>query len=81
MIEVIPAEIGVHAGLGGAASIADREGGPTIIHQDSFATPQTTSAPEVVTRVRQMSDMLRYEALPRRASQELIMKVVKERWT
>jgi transcriptional regulator with XRE-family HTH domain len=81
MIQVIPAEIGVHAGLGGAASIADREGGPTVIHQDSFATPQTTSAPEIVTRVRQRSDMLRCEALPRGASQELILKVLKERWT
>jgi hypothetical protein len=27
-----------------------------------------------------MSDMLRCEALPRGASQELIMKVAKERW-
>jgi transcriptional regulator with XRE-family HTH domain len=79
--QVIPAEIGVHAGLGGAASIADREGGPTVIHQDSFVTPQTTSAPEIVTRVRQRSDMLRCEALPRGASQELIVKVLKDRWT
>ena len=53
MIQVIPAEIGVHAGLGGAASIADCEGGPTIIHQDSFTVGQTTSAPEIVARVRQ----------------------------
>jgi hypothetical protein len=81
MIQVIPAEIGVHAGLGGAASIADSEGGPTIIHLDSFTLAQTTSAPEVVARVRQRSDMLRCEALPRGASQELIMKVAKERWT
>ena len=81
MIQVIPAEIGVHAGLGGAVSIADREGGPTIVHQDSFATPQTTSGAETVARVRQMSDMLRCEALPRGASQELIVKVLKDRWT
>jgi transcriptional regulator with XRE-family HTH domain len=81
MIQVIPAEIGEHPGLGGAASIADREGGPTIIHMDSFTAGQTTSAPETVARVRQISDMLRCEALPRGASQELIMKVLKERWT
>jgi hypothetical protein len=68
MIQVIPAEIGVHPGLGGAVSIADREGEPTIIHQDAFAPPQTTSGPERVARVRQMSDMLRCEALPRSAS-------------
>jgi hypothetical protein len=34
-------------------------------------------APEIVAKVRQMSDMLRCEALPRGASQELIMKVAK----
>jgi len=81
MIQVIPAEISAHAGLGGAVSIADREGGPTIVHLDSFTAGQTTSAPEIVARVRQMSDMLRCEALPRGASQELIMKVAKEQWT
>ena len=81
MIQVIPAEVGAHAGLAGAVSIADREGGPTIVHLDSFTAGQTTSAPEIVARVRQMSDMLRCEALPRGASQELIMKVAKERWS
>jgi len=81
MIQVIPAEIGAHAGLAGPVSIADREGGPTVVHLDSFTAGQTTSAPEIVTRVRQMTDMLRCEALPRGASQELIMKVTKERWT
>lgn len=81
MIQVIPAEIGAHAGLAGPVSIADREGGPTVVHLDSFTAGQTTSAPEIVARVRQMSDMLRCEALPRGASQELIMKVAKEQWT
>jgi len=81
MIQLIPAEIGVHAGLGGSASIADSEDGPTIIHLDSFTAGQTTSAPEIVARVRQISDALRSEALPCRASQELITKVAKERWT
>jgi transcriptional regulator with XRE-family HTH domain len=81
MIQVIPAEIGAHAGLAGPVSIADREGGPTVVHLDSFTAGQTTSAPEIVARVRQMTDMLRCEALPRGASQDLIMKVTKERWT
>jgi len=80
MIQVIPAEVGAHAGLAGPVSIADREGGPTVVHLDSFTAGQTTSAPEIVARVRQMSDMLRCEALPRGASQELIMKMAKEQW-
>ena len=81
MIQVIPAEVGAHAGLAGPVSIADREGGSTVVHLDSFTAGQTTSAPEIVARVRQMSDMLRCEALPRGASQELIAKVAKEQWT
>ena len=50
-------------------------GGPTIIHMDSFTAGQTTSVPETVAQVRQISDMLRCEALPRGASRELITKV------
>jgi len=46
-----------------------------------FTAGQTTSAPEIVSRVRQMSDMLRCEALPRGASLELMMRVAKEQWT
>jgi Domain of unknown function (DUF5753) len=81
MIQVIPGEIGAHAGLAGPVSIADRERGPTIVHLDSFTAGQTTSAPEIVARVRQMSDRLRCETLPRGASQELITKVAKEQCT
>jgi transcriptional regulator with XRE-family HTH domain len=80
MIQVIPAEVGAHAGLAGPVSIADHEERPTVVHLDSFTAGQTTGAPEIVAKVRQMSDMLRCEALPRGASQELIMKVAKERW-
>jgi hypothetical protein len=54
--------------------------GAPVVHLDSFTAGQTTGAPEIVAKVRQMSDMLRCEALPRGASQELIMKVAKERW-
>ena len=80
MIQVIPAEVGAHAGLAGAVSIADHEGRPTVVYLDSFTAGQTTGAPEIVAKVRQMSDMLRCEALPRGASLELITKVAKERW-
>ena len=80
MIQVIPAEVSAHAGLGGAVSIADREGEPPVVHVDSFTAPQTTRAPEIVAKVRQRSDMLRGEALPRSASRELIMRVAEEEW-
>jgi hypothetical protein len=42
---------------------------------------QTTSAPAVVAKVSAAFDTLRAEALPRRASRELIMRVAEERWT
>jgi transcriptional regulator with XRE-family HTH domain len=52
MIQVIPAEIATHPGLTGAASIADTEGSPTIVHQDSFTAGQTTGEPDIVATVR-----------------------------
>jgi transcriptional regulator with XRE-family HTH domain len=80
-IQVIPAEVGAHAGLEGAASIAEQDGGPAVVYLESLTAGQTTKEPEVVATVRQITDMLRCEALPRGASQELIMRVAKERWT
>lgn len=81
MIQVIPAEVGVHAGLEGAASIADHDGGPATVYLESLTAGQTTKDPEIVARVRQITGMLRCEALPRSASLELIMRVAKEQWT
>lgn len=81
MIQVIPAEVGVHAGLEGAASIAEQDGGPATVYLESLTAGQTTKDPEIVARVRQITGMLRSEALPRGASLELIMRVAKERWT
>ena len=81
LIQVIPAEVGAHAGLEGAASIAEQDGGPAIVYLESLTAGQTTRDPEIVAKVRQITDMLRCEALPRGASRELILKVAKERWT
>lgn len=77
MIQVIPGSVAAHAGLGGAASIASTEDG-TVVHLDSFTAGQTKGEPELVTRVRLLTDMLRYEALPRTGSRELILKVAEE---
>lgn len=80
-IQVIPAEIGAHAGLEGAVSIAEQEGEPTIVYLESLTAGQTTQEPEIVAKVRRITDMLRCEALPRGASRELIMRVAKDRWS
>jgi len=81
-VHVVPAQVGAHAGLAGAASVADLgEDGTGIAYLDAVARPQTVEDPEVVSQVRLTINALRAEALPRGASRELIMKVAEERWT
>lgn len=81
-VHVIPAEVGAHAGLMGAASVADLdEDGTGIVYLDSIARPQTIEDPEVVSQVRLTVNALRAEALPRGATRDLIMKVAETRWT
>jgi transcriptional regulator with XRE-family HTH domain len=80
IIQVIPGEIGAHAGLAGPASIADHDGEPTVVYLDSFTAGQTTKDPDIISKVRGITELLRCEALPRVPSRELIMKVAEEQW-
>jgi transcriptional regulator with XRE-family HTH domain len=80
IIQIIPKGKGAHVGLAGPASIADHDGEPTVVHLDSFTAPQTTKDPDIISKVREMTDMLRSDALPRDLSHELIMKVAEEQW-
>jgi transcriptional regulator with XRE-family HTH domain len=80
-IQVIPASIGVHAGLGGAAAVADTEEGGTLVHEDGFTAGKTSADQDNVAKVRERVAVLRADALPREASRELILKVAKERWS
>jgi transcriptional regulator with XRE-family HTH domain len=80
-IQVIPASIGVHAGLAGAAAIADTEDGGALVHEDGFTAGRTSADPDIVVRVRERVAVLRSDALPRDASLEMISKVAKERWS
>jgi transcriptional regulator with XRE-family HTH domain len=80
-IQVIPASIGVHAGLAGAAAIADTEDGGTLVHEDGFTAGRTSADPGIVVKVRERVAVLRSDALPREASLEMISKVAKERWS
>lgn len=77
-IQVIPASVGAHAGLGGPASIADLEEGPTVVHLSTLSGGETTGELEAVARVRRITDALRAEALPRGASGELILRLAEE---
>lgn len=52
-VYVIPAGVGMHAGLMGAASVADLdEDGTGIVYLDAIARPQTVEDPEVVSQVQ-----------------------------
>ena len=81
-IHVIPAEVGTHAGLMGAVSVADLDDdGTGIVYLEAIVRPQTTEDSEVVSQVRLTVNALRAEAQPRGASRDLITKVAEERWT
>jgi transcriptional regulator with XRE-family HTH domain len=80
-IQVIPATVGVHAGLGGAVAIADTEDGGTLVHEDGFTAGRTSADPDIVAKARLVAAVLRADALPQEASRELIMKVAEDQWS
>jgi transcriptional regulator with XRE-family HTH domain len=81
IVEVIPYSAGGHIGLEGAFVIADFENSPSVVFLATAAVGQTAEDPGTVDLVRLRFDTLRAEALPRKASRELIMRVAEERWT
>jgi transcriptional regulator with XRE-family HTH domain len=80
-IQVVPADTGAHAGLLGGFAIAGFESAPGIVYMESPDQGQTTQKSSVVVKVSETFDLLRAEALPRGASQDLIRKVAEQQWT
>jgi transcriptional regulator with XRE-family HTH domain len=80
-VEVIPYGAGAHSGLLGAFVIAEVAEAPRIVYLETAAGGQIAEEPSVVAQVALTFDTLRADALPRRASQELIVRVAEERWT
>jgi transcriptional regulator with XRE-family HTH domain len=80
VVQLIPAEVGAHPGLEGAVSIAEQDGGPTIVHLESFTAAQTTAEPDIVADVREITALVRAEALPRSASRDRIARLADELW-
>lgn len=76
-VQVIPAELGAHAGLLGAFIVADS----STLYLETAIEGQTTGTPASVARAALAFDRLRAEALPGSASRDLILKVANERWT
>lgn len=80
-VEVVPYSAGAHSGLLGAFVVAEFEDAPAIMYLETAAGGQIAEDADMVTQVMLTFDTLRSEALPRRVSRDLIMKVVEERWT
>ena len=80
-VQVVPAEIGSHAGLLGAFIVAGFDTAPSILYAETAVEGQTIEKPALVSKAALAFDRLRAEALPRGASRDLIGKVAEERWT
>jgi transcriptional regulator with XRE-family HTH domain len=79
-VQIVPAQIGAHAGLLGGFAIASFDSAPGTVYMESPDQGQTTELPSVVRRLSLTFDTLRADALPRGASRDLIGKVAEERW-
>jgi transcriptional regulator with XRE-family HTH domain len=79
-VQIVPAEIGAHAGLLGGFAIASFGNAAGTVYMESPSQGQTTEVPSVVRRLSRTFDTLRADALPRGASRDLIGKVAEERW-
>jgi transcriptional regulator with XRE-family HTH domain len=77
---VVPASAGAHVGLSGAFVIAEFREGPDVVYLDTAAQGQIADHPDIVKACAQVFDTLRAEALPPRASLDLIAEV-RDTWT
>ncbi|HZC64242.1 MAG TPA: helix-turn-helix transcriptional regulator [Streptosporangiaceae bacterium] len=77
---VVPASAGAHVGLSGAFVIAEFREGPDVVYLDTAAQGQIADHPDIVKACDQVFDTLRAEALPPRASLDLIAEV-RDTWT
>jgi transcriptional regulator with XRE-family HTH domain len=80
-IQVVPARVGVHAGLLGAFIIAGFSGAPDIVYLETSADGHIAEKSSVVAGVTLRFDTLRAVALPKDDSRDLILKVAEQRWT
>lgn len=79
-ILIVPASAGAHVGVGGPFAIAGFRDAPEMVYLDTAAQGQITDHPDIVKACAQVFDTLRAEALPPRASLDLIAEVT-DTWT
>jgi hypothetical protein len=78
-VQVVPASVGAHAGLACAFMISSLDGEPDLLLIEAVED-QTLRDAEVVRKAAVAFDLVRGDASPRRASQDLILKVAEEKW-
>lgn len=77
---VVPASTGAQVGVGGPFAIAEFRDAPQIAYLDTAAGGQTADHQDIVKACAYAFDSLRAEALPPRASLDLIAEV-RDTWT
>lgn len=77
-IQVVPAVSGANAGCVGALTVASVEGAPDVLLTEAVEDVTTEHRP-LLRKALAIFDRVRYDALPRTASLELIMEVA-EQW-
>lgn len=78
-IQVIPADVGAHAGLGGAFNLARNDNTPGMLHMDAVEGV-TTQKPVLLRKAAVAFDRLRRDALPRRQSLAILQRYAEETW-
>ncbi|SCG71813.1 Scr1 family TA system antitoxin-like transcriptional regulator [Micromonospora halophytica] len=76
-LHVVPADVGMHAGLAGAFILARTPDGGEVAHLDTPLRAHVTDRPDDVDSLQRRWENLRGEALPRRASRDLIKELAK----
>lgn len=79
-IYVVPAEAGMHPGLAGPFIVARTPEGGEVAHLDNQLRAHVTDRPDDIDSLQRAWERVRGEALPRKASQELIREVARS-WT
>ncbi|MGW4421454.1 helix-turn-helix domain-containing protein [Streptosporangium sp. NPDC004631] len=79
-VQIVPGDVTVTAGLSGAFVIASVDGSADTVYADCAAEGHVTDHPRDVAEVCMRYEELRTEALPPRASIDLMTKVM-ETWT
>jgi len=78
-VQVVSASVGAHAGLSCAFMIGSVDSEPDLLLVEAVED-QTIKDHEVVSKAAVAFDLVRGDALPRSASQDLILKVAEGKW-